>query len=339
MDGRKLSHGTLAEIRQRAVLRVEAGESPEIVIAALGFDRTCIYRWLARYREGGLEALAAKPVPGRPSRLSGGQLRQLYGWITEKNPRQLNFEFALWTRAMIRELVQEYFGVRLSEVSVGRLLRKLGLTPQRPLYRAYQQDPEAVERWQQEQYPAIKAEAARVGATIYFADEAGIRSDFHRGTTWAPKGQTPVVETTGSRFSLNMISAVTAKGQLRFMVVEGRLNGERVVEFLKRLLYKAEYPIFLIVDGHPAHRATVVREFVESTQGKLRLFFLPGYSPELNPDESVWRHLKTHNLGRMAVRDVQDLKRNAMRCLQRLQKTPALIRGFFKAPTLRYAAA
>jgi transposase len=329
----------LAEIRKRAVLRVEAGESPELVISTLGFSRSCIYDWLAKYREGGMEALEPKPIPGRPRKLSGPQLQWLCRTLIEKNPLQLRFEFALWTRAMIREVIREQFGVRLSEVSVGRLLRKLGFSPQKPLYRAYQQNPEAVQRWLEEEYPAIRRLAEAEGALIYFADEAGMRSDFHRGTTWAPVGQTPVVKTTGARFSLNLISAISAQGLIRFMTVEGKLNGEKFVEFLDRLLHNSRRPIFLIVDGHPAHRAAVVKRFVESSQGRLRLFYLPSYSPELNPDESVWRHLKTHNLGRARITGPDDLKRQALIVLRRLQKTPALVKAFFKGPTVRYALA
>jgi transposase len=161
--------------------------------------RAAVYSWLAKYRQGGLEALRAKPVPGRPPTLSGAQLARLYHLVVGNDPRQLRFAFALWTRAMIRELIRPEFGVRLSEVSVGRLLRKLGLSPQRPLYRAYQQNPEAVARWKAETYPQIRAEAAATGGTVYFADEAGVRSDYHAGTTWAPVGKTPMVAATGDR--------------------------------------------------------------------------------------------------------------------------------------------
>jgi transposase len=189
-DGRKLDHKTLEQLRLRAVGQVEQGAHPEDVAAGLGMTRAAVYGWLAKYREGGLEALRAKPVPGRPPRLSGGQLQRLSTLVVGNDPRQLQFAFALWTRAMVRELIGREFGVRLSEVSVGRLLRKLGLSPQRPLYRAYQQNPQAVARWKAETYPQLCAEAAEVGATIYFADEAGVRSDYHAGTTWAPVGRT-----------------------------------------------------------------------------------------------------------------------------------------------------
>jgi transposase len=229
-------------------------------------------------RDCGKDALRARPVPGRPPKLGGPQLARLYALIAGQDPRQLQFEFALWTREMIREVIRREFRVALSVVSVGRLLRKLGLSPQRPLHRAYQQDPEAVQRWKKEAYPAIRKEAEAAGAVIYFADEAGIRSDYHAGTTWSPVGQTPVVKNTGSRFSVNMISAISAKGALRFAVYDGNTTAT-FIDFCKRLLHDAAGPVYLIVDGHPAHRATATKEFAASTDGQLRLISCPDTHP------------------------------------------------------------
>ena len=277
MDGRKLSHAALAEIRIRAVKQVEAGESPEDVIAALGFHRSVIYKWIARYREGGVDALKERKAAGPAPKLQGSQLRRLYHIVVGSNPLQLGFEFALWTRSMVREVIRQEFNVRLSDVSVGRLLRQLGLSPQRPLRRAYQRDEEKVEAWRREAFPEIKKLAKEVDAQIYFGDEASVRSDTHSGTTWAPTGETPVVETTGARFSLNMVSAVSPQGHLRFMLFEGGMNAERFIEFLKRLIHGAKNPTFLILDGHPVHKFTRARDFVESTGGWLRLFILPPY--------------------------------------------------------------
>lgn len=338
-DGRSLDHKTLEDIRIHAVQRVEAGESPEDVIRVLGFGRTVIYDWLAKYREGGLDALRAKPIAGRPSKLKGKQLQWLYRTITSKNPLQLHFEFALWTRGMVRELIRDRFGVGLSEVSVGRLLKKLGLSPQKPLRRAYEQNPELVERWLAEDYPKIQALAKKERATLYFSDEAGVRSDFHSGTTWAPKGKTPIVEATGQRYGVNIISAISPRGEMRFMTVEGRMNAGKFIEFLERLLHNAKRPVFLIVDGHPSHRARKVFEFVRKTKGKLRLFFLPPYSPELNPDELVWNHLKNHGVGKRIIKSREELKRVVIGHLRCLQKTPDLIRAFFQEPNVRYIIA
>jgi transposase len=294
-DGRKLDHQTLEALRIRAVDQVGEGAHPEDVAAALGLHRKTVYGWLAKYREGGKDALAARPVPGRPPKLAGPQMARLYSLIAGQDPRQMQFEFALWTREMVREVIRREFGVRLSVVSVGRLLRKLGLSPQRPLHRAYQQSPEAVERWKREEYPAIRARAEADGATVWFADEAGIRPDYHAGTTWSPAGQTPEVKNTGARYSVNMISVVSAKGALRFAVYEGNTNAAVFIDFCKRLLHDSPGPVYLIVDGHPAHRATATKEFTATTEGRLKLFFLPGYSPELNPDEWVWKNVKVRH--------------------------------------------
>jgi transposase len=338
-DGRKLDHKTLEQLRIRAVGQIQQGAHADEVAAGLGMTRAAVYGWLAKYREGGLEALKARPVPGRPPKLSGPQLARLYGLVVGNDPRQLRFAFALWTRAMVRELIRREFGVALSEVSVGRLLRSLGLSPQRPLYRAYQQNPQAVARWKAEIYPQLRAEAARVGATIYFADEAGVRSDYHAGTTWAPVGHTPVVAATGDRFGINLISAVTANGKLRFAAYEGSLNGPVFIDFCRRLLHDTHGPVFLVLDGHPVHRANAVKEFAVSTNGRLRLFFLPGYSPELNPGEWVWKHVKHDRIGRAGVSGPEDLKAKALAALHRLQRLPHLVCSFFRDPNLRYMTA
>lgn len=339
MDGRKLSQQAREEIRIRAVLRVEAGESPEDVVRTLGFHRSCIYDWIARYREGGLEALRFQRGAGRKPKLDGTQLKSLFHIIANTNPRQLQFEFALWTREMVREVIRREFEVRLSVVSVGRLLRKLGLSPQKPLRRAYQQDPAATERWKSKEYPSIQKQAKKEGATIYFADEASVRSDYHSGTTWAPVGMTPVVETTGARFSVNMVSAISARGGLRFMLIEGKMDSDKFIEFLKRLLNGAEARIFLIVDRHPVHRSRKVTQFVDSTEGRLQLFFLPSYSPELNPDEQVWNHVKNHGVGRKTFGGPDQFRKAVLKRLRSLQRLPAIVRGFFRHTETVYAVA
>ena len=338
-DGRKLDHKTLETLRVRAVQQIENGARVEDVAATLGLARSTVFGWAAKYREGGRPALAARPVPGRPPKLSGAQLARVYDLIVGRDPRQLSFEFALWTREMVRDLVRREFGVALSVVSVGRLLRKLGLSPQRPLWRASQQNPEAVDRWKREQFPAIRAQAAAAGATIWFADEAGVRSDYHAGTTWAPVGRTPIVRTTGARHSVNLISAVTAQGALRFAAYEGTFTSATFIDFCKRLLHDSDRPVFLVVDGHPTHRSRAVQDFVASTNGRLRLFLLPGYSPELNPDEWVWKNIKADRVGRAGVTGADDLKAKAVSALHRLQKLPHLIRGFFADSNLRYITA
>ncbi len=338
IDARSYSHQTLEEIRIDAVRRVKAGESPEFVAAGLGINRRTIYRWIAAYHYSGEEGLKAKAITGAPPKLNVKQLAKLSRIIREKSPLQLKFEYALWTLSMIRELIREQFNVKLSEVSVGRLMKRLGFSPQRPLYRAWQQDKALVEAWREQEYPKIAARAKQEGALIFFADESGIRSDYHAGTTWAPVGKTPVVKATGARFSLNMLSAVNALGHFRFMTVEGRVNATVFREFLKRLIMGMDRKVFLIVDGHPTHKAKLVRDFVASNAERIELFFLPPYSPELNPDELTWAHVKT-KIAKATVQTKADLKaaiKYVMRCLQR---TPQIVASFFLAPTCAYAKA
>ena len=263
--------------------RIEEGESPEVVVKALGMNRRTIYKWIALYREGGTEALKARPLSGRPLKLNGPKLRWIYRTVVTKNPLQLRFPFALWTREMVKELIERKYGIRLSVVSVGRLLKKLGLSCQKPLMRAFQQDPVVVQQWIEKEYPKIKRLARREKAEIYFEDEAGIRSDHHAGTTWGIRGKTPVVRTTGARFSMNMISAITSKGAMRFMTYTGKMKAPLFCEFLKRLVHNAPTKTFLILDGHPVHRSSQVKKFVETMRGNLRLFFLPPIPPNSTP--------------------------------------------------------
>ncbi|MGH3848607.1 MAG: IS630 family transposase [Pseudonocardiaceae bacterium] len=335
-DGRKLDHATLEAIRIRACEQIENGARVEDIVAVLGFNRSTVFGWVAAYRKGGAEALRAKPVPGRPPKLTLVQMRTLFTLIAGSNPAQYQLDFALWTRDLVRQVIAKRFGVELSVGSVGRILRGLGMSPQRPLHRATQQDPERVERWRTEEYPAIREDAARLGATVYFADEAGVRSDYHSGTTWAPVGQTPVVRTTGTRHSINMISAVTAKGAMHFTTFIGKMSADVFIAYCRDLLHDDGGIVFLIIDGHPVHRSRAVKEFAASTEGKLRLFFLPPYSPELNPDEWVWKNVKHDRVGKAAITSFGDLRDKAESALLRLQRIPELVRSFFNDPCLSY---
>lgn len=337
-DARKLNRDKLTDLRKRGVEAVQNGQPPAIIACVLGVAISTVFGWLAKYRSGGWDALNARKRGGRPPKLDGQKLKWLYDMITTKDPLQLKFDFALWNIRMIMDLIDRQFGIKLSKASVSRLLRQLGLSPQKPLWRAYQQDPANVQKWLNEEYPMIHAEAHKVNAQIFFGDEAGIRSDYHSGTTWSPRGKTPVVKTTGARFGINIISAVSARGQMRFMTVKGTVKSGVFIEFLKRLIHNEERPVFLIVDGHPTHRAKRVSEFVDSTNGKLKLFFLPGYSPELNPDEQVWNDLKNNGIGRKIITGLDQLCKEVFSHLRRLQRRPERIRSFFQMKETVYAA-
>jgi transposase len=238
---------------------------------------------------------------------------------------------------IVRQLLAREFGVKLSGVSVWRTLRALGLTPQKPKRVACQQNPGAVKKFLHEEYPAIKRLASDCGAKIYWGDEASVRSDYHRGITGAKKGETPVIKTTGARFSVNMISAICGTGEMRFLATEKKCNASIFIGFLKRLIHGQKQPIFLIVDGHPIHKSKAVRKFVESAKGKLLLFILPGYSPDLNPDESVWSDVKYHTVGKKTITGPEQFKKIVNSALRSLSHKKNIVINFFKKPSLQYA--
>jgi transposase len=328
----------LTELRKRAVASVQEGQSPEMVARALCVNRVTMYGWLARYRDGGLSALDARKRGGRPPKLDGKALLWIYRTVTLKNPLQMKFTFALWTAKMIGQMIDDRFGVKLSKSSVCRLLLQLGLTPQRPVWRAYQQRPDDVKRWLHKEYPRIRTLARKCKAQIFFGDEAGVRSDHHAGTTWGVRGHTPVVSSTGARYGMNMISAVSAQGEFRFMVITGRIGARQFIEFLKRLLHNASRKIFLIVDGHSVHRARCVSQFAADTKGRLKIFFLPPYSPELNPDERVWNDVKNNSVGRKSISSPKQLHDTLISHLRLIQKSPDRVRAYFQNETTKYAA-
>src|SRR5271168_1798077 len=267
-DGRSFDHRTLEAIRLMAVERVREGEPAASVIASYGFSRTTIYKWVkAAATPGiGVKALLSRPATGRPRTLSPRQEQQVFRWINGRDPRQYGLDFGLWTRAIVAELIEKKFGVRLGVTAVGALLAKLGLTPQKPLQRAYQRDPEAIERWQRETFPAIARQAKAQDAEVFFWDESGFRADTVHGKTWGVRGQTPVVHRPGQRQSMSAASAVNAKGSFWFCTYEGGLTAELFVALLKKMMRRRVTPVHLVVDGLPAHKTALVKDYVASTK-------------------------------------------------------------------------
>lgn len=337
-DGRSLDRQTQEAIRLMAIERIREGERPAEVIEAYGFNRTTIYKWIkASFRPGvGIKALRSTKATGRPRSLTPRQEQQVFRWINGRDPRQYGLDFGLWTRAVVAELIEKKFGVNLGLTAVGELLARLGLTPQKPLQRAYQRDPQAIERWQRETYPAIARQAKAEGAEVFFWDESGFRADTVHGKTWGVRGQTPVVERPGQRQSVSAASAVTAQGAFWFCVYEGALNGELFVELLKKMMHRRRKPVHLILDSLPAHKRAIVSEYVASTEGRLTLHFLPGYAPDLNPDEWVWSHVKRTGTARRPLQRGETLREKIEEQLAKIQKLPSLIRSFFKAPSVAY---
>jgi len=339
-DGRTLDHKTLEEIRLMAIERVREGESPAEVIAAYGFCRTTIYKWIRAAIDSGLgdEALRSRKATGRPRTLTPSQERQVFRWINGRDPRQYGLDFGLWTRAVVAELIERKFGISLGVTAVGELLAKLGLTPQKPLQRAYQRDPQAIEQWQKEVYPRIARQAKEQKAEILFWDESGFRADTVHGKTWGVRGQTPIVERPGQRQSISAASAVGAKGAFWYCTYPGALNAELFVDLLKQMMYRRKKPVHLILDSLPAHKKACVREYLESIEGRLTLHFLPGYAPDLNPDELVWSHVKRTGAARRPLQKGENLRDRIEEQLAMLKSTPELVRSFFKAPSVAYIA-
>ncbi len=337
-DGRTFDHQTLEEIRLMAIERIREGARPSEVIASYGFNRTTIYKWInAALRPGmGIKALRSTPPTGRPRSLTPAQEKRVFRWVNGRDPRQYGLDFGLWTRAVVAELIDKKFGVRLGLTAVGELLAKLGLTAQKPLQRAYQRDPEAIEKWQRETYPAIARQANAERAEVYFWDESGFRADAVHGKTWGVRGQTPVVQRPGQRQSISAASALNAKGAFWFCTYEGGLNAELFVDLLKKMMRGRKKPVHLVLDSLPAHKKGIVHEYVKSTNGRLTLHFLPGYAPDLNPDELVWSHVKRTGPARRPLLKGEKLRERIEEQLAKLQKLPRLVRSFFRAPSVAY---
>src|SRR3984893_9147168 len=337
-DGRTLDHKTLEEIRLMAVQRVWEGERPSVVIASYGFARPVIYRWLreARGKGRGLRALRSRKGTGRPRRLAPKQEQQLFRWINGKDPRQHGFDFGLWTRLVVRKLIADKFGANLGVTAVGKLLAKLGLTPQKPLKRAYERDPAAIEAWKRDSYPSIAKRARKCGAEIFFWDESGFRADSVQGQTWGVKGETPIVAVPGTRQSVSAASAINAKGGFWCATYKGGMNAELFIGLLKDLMRHRKRPLFLILDSLPAHKAKIVQDYVASTNGRLEFHFLPGYAPELNPDEMVWNHIKRSRTARSPLVNGESLHDRIDVELLQIQQNRALVRSFFRAESVSY---
>jgi len=336
-DGRCLDHQTLEALRLMAMERLAEGEAASAVMASFGFCRTTIYKWQRRARgRKGLEALRSRIGSGRPRKLTAVQERKVLGWVNGKDPRQYGFDFGLWTRAMVGRLVEKKFAIHLSLASVGQLLGRLGLTPQKPLQRAYQRDPEAIAAWKSETFPKLAARAKRSGADIWFWDESGFRADSVHGRTWGKKGQTPVVAVPGQRQTVSAASAVNAKGAFWCMTYKGGLNADLFVTMLKLLMRRRRNPLYLVLDNLPSHKAKAVRDYVEATRGKLELHFLPGYAPELNPDELVWNYMKRTGVARRPLVAGEVLQDCIDAQMKAIGENPALVRAFFRNKNVAY---
>ena len=326
-------------LRKRVVSAVEDGMSRKEAAEKFGVSRTAIWQWMRQYKKGGGKALNKKKK-GRPKKISlePWQAAQTVRAISDRCPDQLKLPFYLWTREAVVELMERKFGVRVSVWTAGRYLKRWGLTPQKPLRRAFEQDPEAVRRWLEEEYPKIRRAAKQEGAEIHWGDEMGLRSDHQAGTSYGRRGKTPVMPGTGQRFGCNLISTVTNRGTLRFMVFTEEFNSEVFIKFLGRLLKSTEGKVFIIVDRHPSHRSRRTKKWIEARKDKIRMFFLPSYSPQLNPDEFLNNDVKSNALGHRRPANRQEMAEDIHGYLRSTQRQPDVVRSFFRAKSVRYAA-
>jgi len=339
-DGRKLDRATQAHIRRQVVLAVREGMTQVDAAKVFGMSLRFVQKACSKAKAGGLRSLKTDDR-GRPAgagRLNETQQARIYRLITGKMPDQLRLSFYLWTRQAVAALIRREFGVELSLTTVGRYLKSWGMTAQKPVRRAYERNDEAIAQWCSKTYPLLARQAKREGAQIYWGDEMGLRSDHVAGTSFAPIGQTPVVRATGQRFGCNMISAITNRGALAFMVFDGKFTNAVFIDFLQRLLKHSASKVLLIVDGHPVHRSAAVREFVAGNVERLRLVIMPGYCPELNPDELLNQDVKTNALGKSRPTNKAELVGTVRAHLHRRQKQPHVVRNLFREKHVRYAA-
>lgn len=336
---RYLSPGALDVLRRRVIRAVAGGMSQAAAARMFAVSRQSVNTWHRCWQVGGVRALRSRPR-GRPStiQLAPHQAATVVRLITARCPDQLQLAFVLWTREAVRDLITMRCEVRLSVWTVGRYLQRWGFTPQKPLRRAYEQDPVAVRRWLRREYPAIRGLARRERATLFWGDETGMRSDHQAGRSYGRRGRTPVIPGTGKRFRCNLLSAITNRGKLAFMVFEGSFVTAVFIGFLRRLIRHAGRTVFLIIDEHPVHVAAGVERWVRRHRHQVRLFFLPGYSPELNPDELLNQDVKTNAVGRKRPRHKTELIGNVRRFMRSTQRQPAKVRGYFQHPAVRYAA-
>lgn len=335
-----MTAGAQEELRVRVVRAIlEQGLSQAEACRTFGVGKTSVWRWMKAYRSGGWRRLKSrKRGARRRSSLKGHQAATTVRLITDGCPDQLKLPFALWTREAVADLIEQRWGVRLSVWTIGRYLKKWGFTPQKPLRRAYEQNPAAVQKWLDEEYPAIARRAKAENAEIHWGDEMGLRSDHQAGTSYGAKGQTPVIPGTGKRFRCNMISTVTNRGKLAFMVFTQQFTAEVMIEFLRRLRRHANRKVFLIVDRHPVHRSQKVTRWLQDHPQDVERFFLPGYSPELNPDELLNQDVKTNAQGRRRPKDLPEMLDTVRAYLRSTQKQPDIVKSYFQEKHVRYAA-
>lgn len=337
-DARKIPDEVMSYLRKIAVRAIEdKSYSPEFIADAFGISRTAIYGWLRRYRGGGYSALDTRQSAGAPCVITAEMDLWLRKTVRKYTPMDFDYDTALWTREILAELLNEKFGVNIVGSTVSLHLKNLGFSYQTPWFRSNEQDLCKVKHFLQDTFPRIQQLAENIGADIAFEDEAGVGLQTHSGKTWGEVGKTPEVLVTGKRGGYNILSAVTATGTLRFSIKDGKIDSDTYIGFLKQLLRGKTNPLILIVDRVPFHRSKKVRDFVRSHRKQIRVYFLPSYSPEMNPDEQAWNIIKSKKIGKKSVKNKSELKKKVVSALRSLQQKTEVIKSFFELKDTKYA--
>lgn len=339
---RTLSFEAREERRRQVVGLRRRGWTYAAIAEQTGLSRTGVFNICQRYAREGAGALKDKGGGrklGEGRALTLKQEAEIQKLICDKTPDQLKMPFALWNRQAVRQLIIDRFGIRLTPQGVGKYLRRWGFTPQKPIKRAYEQSPAAVKKWLEEDFPAIAERAKTEGAEIHWGDETGLRSDDVRGRSYAPAGKTPAIRVTNRREGLSVISTVTNRGKVRWKVFEGAINADILIDFMKRLIKDTQgKKVFLILDNLRVHHAKPVKAWLAEHADKIEVFYLPSYSPELNPDEMLNADLKAVVTTKAPARSKGDLKKATVSHLRRLQKSPQRVMRYFRHNPVRYAA-
>ena len=338
-DGRKMSPEAKEIIRIRAMEAFDRGMKINAIATAFGVSRQAVSKWKRAYLDSGLEALRMSKPPGRTrgGKLQPWQCAAICNIIRDNTPEQLKMPFYLWTCDSVKELIETRFGIAYSLVQVSRFLKKWGFTWQKPTRKAIEQDSEKVRKWLESDYPEIKRLARKEKAEIFWGDEMGVRSDAAPGKCYSLKGETPCVKITGRRFSCNMVSAISNRGQLYFSVFAGRFDIAVFENFLSRLIKQSGKKVFIIIDGHPVHRGKRIKAFAEENKKSIRIFFLPSYSPELNPDERLNQDVKTNAARRKRADNQKQMAKNLRSYLHSRQKSPEIVKRYFHDEPVKYA--
>ena len=327
----------LIRLRVSDYLRKKQG-SQKNCAEIFGLSEMAVNRIWAKYKSGGKQALRSKKrgVQGG-KKLKKDQAYQIRQIIKDKLPDQLKLPFGLWTREAVQQLISSKYGIELSRWQVGRYLKSWGYTPQKPIKKAFEQKPAQVQKWLKEEYPSIKERASKEKATIYFGDETGCRNTHQAGKTYAPKGQTPTIMVTGKRFTVNMISAISNKGHLQFMLMEAGFNSEVFKTFLQQMIKYSKKKLFFITDNHPSHKTKKLNKWLEENKEKIEVFFIPPYSPELNPQEYVNQDLKTNIIGKKRAINKEQLKENIKNFMNKRKANKPQVKKYFHHKHARYA--